>query len=794
MKTSKKSLIMLVAMLLMATSVWAGEVTIVKKLNGTVNNNVGTVTSQVDGTSASCTITVTPANGYYIETVTAEKTVDGSLAQTRRQAPSMDNMLTVTASDPTADPSGVTTWTFEMPNSEYGVEVVANFQQRTNISDATVTLAETEFTYNGEEFSPAVSSVVLGEVTLSASDYDVAYSDNTDAGTATVTVTGKNTYTGTATATFTINQAALNLSVSIEGWTYGDDPNEPSVEGNEGSGDELFSYKVKGADDATYSSEQPVNAGTYIVKADVAETGNYAAGSATAEFIIEKAELLLKVTVDNWTYGDEPNTPLVEGNSGSGTVTITYQGENDDDFSATVPTNAGGYNVKVEVAETANYLSGEAYGEFSIEQADFSEVTIADIEEQTFTGDSIKPAVVVTFKGQPVDALEYEAVYTNNKFVGEATVTLSTKGVNFFFEGDAYPSKTFQIVAAPVAISAEDMTVTYNGQPQAYTAATVAHGSLQVKYATSQDAGAQQTTEAPTHAGVYYVTISQTDENYTSTDATATFTIEAKALTQDMIWSEGEEFVYDGEEQTLNGDIFGLTDGDADLELGTDYTIAYADNTNVGTATVTITGEGNYQGSLTYNFSIVRQLNVSFTDHNWASYYAEENLQIPEGLKAYIVTNIGATAVEVQEIQYIPQHQGVLLNCEDEVPEMLTAAAYEGAAQEFTTNLLKGCSAATAVSTLATDNKNIYVLYNDEFVKTTTGSVPAFRCYLEVSGNLTGSARLDIVPVESETNAIQDARFATNGLQPVYDLTGRKVNTLQKKGFFIVNGRKVVVK
>jgi len=41
------------------------------------------------------------------------------------------------------------------------------------------------------------------------------------------------------------------------------------------------------------------------------------------------------------------------------------------------------------------------------------------------------------------------------------------------------------------------------------------------------------------------------------------------------------------------------------LTFGTDYTIEYSDNTNAGTATVTITGIGNYGGTITKTFNIV---------------------------------------------------------------------------------------------------------------------------------------------------------------------------------------------
>lgn len=44
--------------------------------------------------------------------------------------------------------------------------------------------------------------------------------------------------------------------------------------------------------------------------------------------------------------------------------------------------------------------------------------------------------------------------------------------------------------------------------------------------------------------------------------------------------------------------------GSKTLASGTDYTVAYANNTNVGTATVTATGKGNYAGTAKKSFAI----------------------------------------------------------------------------------------------------------------------------------------------------------------------------------------------
>ena len=150
MRTITKNFVMCIAMLLMAVSAWAGDVVVIKKVNGVVNNAAGTVQTKIAQDNGVCTLTVTPASGYYIDFITAEKTVDGGLAQSRGESPTI-NFLEVTPTDEDADPSGVTTWTFAMPSGdEYDVEVVANFKQCVNISNAVVTLEETEFIYNGE--------------------------------------------------------------------------------------------------------------------------------------------------------------------------------------------------------------------------------------------------------------------------------------------------------------------------------------------------------------------------------------------------------------------------------------------------------------------------------------------------------------------------------------------------------------------------------------------------------------------------------------------------------------------
>jgi len=467
MKTNKKFLVMMAAMMLMATSAWAsGTITVVKMLNGTANDAAGTVTSSVSATNNVCTLTVTPAEGNYAtkEGIAAERVISGDLAQSRRRnAPEMSNLIEVSATDATADPSGMTTYTFQMPDTGYDVEVTVNFQSRQSIAGGTLTLTTPAegYTYDGEAKEPAVT-VTLGGETLAATDYTVAYGndihDNIDAGEVTVTVTGAKTYTGTLTKTFTIAKASIEFSVGIDGWTYGTYSDEVNIPYTEGLEDldvmPTYTYKAKNAADNTYTETVPTDAGDYVIRATVAETANYAAGEATAEFTIGKAELgNVNVTIEGWTYGDTAKTPVVNGNIGKGAETFEYASQNAvaENWTTTVPTDAGSYLIKATIAETANYLGTTVRSNFTIQQASLSAVVIADIADQDYTGSQITPDITVTFNGNVVDASEYTVNYGENTNVGQGTVTLATTNKNFV-AGEVSPQKTFNILGTELSM------------------------------------------------------------------------------------------------------------------------------------------------------------------------------------------------------------------------------------------------------------------------------------------------------------------------------------------------------
>ena len=59
-----------------------------------------------------------------------------------------------------------------------------------------------------------------------------------------------------------------------------------------------------------------------------------------------------------------------------------------------------------------------------------------------------------------------------------------------------------------------------------------------------------------------------------------------------------------------------ITDGTKTLKNGTDYTAAYSNNTNPGTAVITITGKGSYTGSVKKNFYIIAAKGKTYSKGN----------------------------------------------------------------------------------------------------------------------------------------------------------------------------------
>lgn len=78
--------------------------------------------------------------------------------------------------------------------------------------------------------------------------------------------------------------------------------------------------------------------------------------------------------------------------------------------------------------------------------------------------------------------------------------------------------------------------------------------------------------------------------------------LKQKAFRKVTVTIDTKDKIYTGKALTTT---ITLKDGKTTLKNGTDYTVSYKNNTNPGTATVTITGKGKYRGTITKTFKIV---------------------------------------------------------------------------------------------------------------------------------------------------------------------------------------------
>lgn len=238
---------------------------------------------------------------------------------------------------------------------------------------------------------------------------------------------------------------------------------------------------------------------------------------------------------------------------------------------------------------------------------------------------------------------------------------------------------------------------------------------------------------------------------------------------------------------TLTVQVDGIT-----LIEGTDYTVVYTDNVNVGTATVTITAveSSNYSGTASATFNIVRDMSGVFsTGNSWATYVAQEDLTTPNGVTAYVVSDANETSVTATAINYIPANVGLLLNRSDVSVTTYKGLAYSGEKATLTSKL-KGNATATTSVTAYKD----FVLNQDEFVLTSASSIAAGRAYLPAAVAPAGARTLSI-NIDGETTGIADSLIIDSQLSEWYDLSGRRLyGKPAQKGIYLHNGKVVVIK
>ena len=162
----------------------------------------------------------------------------------------------------------------------------------------------------------------------------------------------------------TINSAS---KVSISGWTYGgynEAENTPSIDPSLNPENQTvqYTYYTDGACSTQTSTENgaeaaggvPKNAGTYYVKAQIPESANYNAGTATGTFEIKPLLVKLDWSSSDLTYNgkDQTVTAKVTNALPGDTFTLTY--ETNETYTNSGK-NARKYTAKVTALGNTNY-------------------------------------------------------------------------------------------------------------------------------------------------------------------------------------------------------------------------------------------------------------------------------------------------------------------------------------------------------------------------------------------------------------------------------------------------------
>ena len=152
---------------------------------------------------------------------------------------------------------------------------------------------------------------------------------------------------------------------------------------------------------------------------------------------------------------------------------------------------------------------------------------------------------------------------------------------------------------------------------------------------------------------------------------------------------------------------------------------------------------------------------------------------------AYVVTKTTTDAVTLTSVDELPANQGVILKGENGAAYSIPVkadATYAG------TNLLSAAVTATAI-----EANTAYILQNGQFhLVNAASTVPAGKAYL-LKANVPSAARaLGFVFEDDETTGIKAmSRDLQNG--EFYNMQGQRVDA-PKKGLYIVNGTKVIIK
>lgn len=530
----------------------------------------------------------------------------------------------------------------------YGGSVKKTFTIKKLGISATAVSGTGNKVYTGSAIKPVPAVKAGGRTLKNGTDFTVSYKNNTEPGTATLIVNGKGNYSGSVSKTFKITARAINdVEVTVPDTVFTGEQVRPDVVVSYGS------YQFISDSDYTLSFKDNVNIGT----ASVVVTGkNHLSGSRTVTFPIEKADISsTEIAVKNATFTGSAiksdvdvrlgNVTLKEGthytlsyknNVNAGTAQVTISGKGSLEGAVTMSFTIAKADIsKASISANGTYAPdgvkigiNAKFGNYTLKSSDYSFTAPTAAGEQTltisgngnFSGKTTVKCNVAKAdianaksslslstdgKGYTVTVI-YDGVLLTQDKDYKVAVTESTTGVSAVITGIGNYGGTATISGISNELEAFENAVvtigkvTYNGTAQ-LPSVTVKIGSVTLKSGTDYILSAYDNTNAGTATAVI-----TGKGKYEGAEKKTQFKIAPDAISSASISCEDQ--IYTGQGVTAQPVV---TFNGKTLALGVDYYISgYSNIVNVGTATVTVKGKGNFTGTAKGTFRIVKQDNM----------------------------------------------------------------------------------------------------------------------------------------------------------------------------------------
>ena len=497
--------------------------------------------------------------------------------------------------------------------------------------------ADSKYDGNVHENKPEVKDTKTGATLVEGTDYTLSYKgDTTNAGTVTVTITGAGNYTGSHNVEYQITKRNVTLTSATDSKVYDKTPltnSNVTVEGDGFAKLEGASYHVTGSQTNVGDSD---NEFTYKLNDDTKDS-NYNIEVKFGKLYIttQDGQVIVVITGHKKTYNYDGTEKTVDGYDVSITEGSTYA-EADFTFNG---------NAEVKATEANTYPMGLKASDFTNNNTNYSSVMFvvndgslvinpkSIIPDGPDTPDEKKTGIEVT---NPEDSI-YDGLPHVNPLTVTDTKTKTdleeNKDYTLTYSSDVINVGTVEVNVKGIGNYTGEFTKTYKITPKEYTVTT--DSAKKVYDGTALTAGGKIEGIVDGEVVVVHTTGSQTDvgstpntyklewkkassKNYKlKEDSIGTLTVTEQTIDpgkdpdnpnpnySGVTINNPSNSVYDGKEHKWSPAV---TDKEGNaLVVGSDYEVAYStsDFRNVtGTITVTITGIGNYTGTVTRTYEI----------------------------------------------------------------------------------------------------------------------------------------------------------------------------------------------